>query len=41
MESVTDNFNVPTNVLDVPTDLVRMKSRGADAPPGYANDGHL
>ena len=40
MESATDRLNVPTNILDVPTNLVRMKSGGATAPclPGYAND---
>ena len=32
MESTTDKLNVLTYVLDVLTDLVRMKSRGAAAP---------
>ena len=32
MESMTDRLNVLTNVLDVPTDLVRIKSGGAPAP---------
>ena len=36
MKSVTDKLNVPTNVLDVATDLVRTK-RGATAP-GNANN---
>ena len=33
MESVTDKLNVPTNALDLPTDLVRIKSWGATASP--------
>ena len=43
MESVTDKLNVSTNVLDVPTGLVRTKSGGNSPPPphlapiGYAN----
>ena len=32
-ESAIDRLNVPTNLLDVPTDLVRMKIRGATVPP--------
>ena len=43
-ESATEKINVPTNILDVPTDLVRTKSgRGINCPLphlGYAND-HL
>ena len=38
-ESTTDRLNVPTNVLDVPTDLVKTKS-GEQLPPapfGYVN----
>ena len=41
MESTTDRLNVPTNDLDVPTDLVKTK-RGGQLYPlililGYAN----
>ena len=39
-EPTTDKLNVPTNVLDVPMDLVRIKSGGGTAPLppfGYAN----
>ena len=37
MESATDKLNVLTNVLDVPTDLVRTKSGGNCLLLGYAN----
>ena len=42
-ESSTDRLNVPTNVLNVPTDLVRTKRWGGGNCPlspllGYAND---
>ena len=39
MESATDRLNVPTDVLIVPTDLVRTKSGGQLLPFGYANSG--
>ena len=39
MESATGSLNVPTNVPDVPTDLVRTKSGGQLSPLGYANGG--
>ena len=29
-ESAADRLNVPTNVLDVPTDLVRTKGDGGE-----------
>ena len=32
-KSTIDRLNVPTNVLDVPTDLVRTKSEVETAPP--------
>ena len=39
-ESATERLNVPTKVLDVPTDQLRTKSGGGGVqlPPGYAND---
>ena len=40
IESATDKLNVPTNVLDVPTDLARTKTGRTPpcAPFGYANE---
>ena len=33
MESKTDKFYVPTNVLDVPTDLITTKNGGGATAP--------